>query len=215
MANIKLITAAVVLLVTLSIISSYNSCIELSIPCGQQHTMDDVYRISYQFPDTIIYISNSDKIQKFYISYLAKGVITFSQNGKSMSGCYAYYDYEDIGICELGSVCDSSTYTYYFSISCPYCMTIYKMMDVRPIRARDKKFRGVELSWKNQWSGNTENNNGFYNSIKINNTVYSDVYYFTNKDIAPDSVINIYYNHKLGFVGFEIKDKILWNLKIN
>ena len=53
----------------------------------------------------------------------------------------------------------------------------------------------------------------YVDSIKLNNSVYDDVYLIENKDRSISNVAKFYLTMNQAVVGFELHDGIIWNLK--
>lgn len=193
------------------------SCNNSWAPCGQQHFLDEKYKIDFGLGDTLTYISNLKDSKRFYISLLDSGVISYTQTGKSSSGCYAYYEFEIIGICPLNdsSCIDTIDYIDYRNYKdcqeCKNCMTICKKMSTIPIHSNYKKIEDPELSYFDIWKTQLNNYDEFKESLVLNGQEYKDCYIFY---ILNDRISEIYYNYKYGFVGFKLNIDILYNLSL-
>lgn len=202
-------------LVLVQILILLPSCNNSWAPCGQQHFLDEKYKIDFSLGDTLTYTSNLKSSMKFYISLLDSGVISYPQTGKSSSGCNAYYEFEIIGICPLNdsSCIDAVDYEAYWSNKdcqeCENCMTICKKMSTKPIHSNYKQLEDPELSYFDLLKTQLSNYDEFRDLLIINDYEYKDCYVF---HISSDTISEIYYNYKYGFVGFKMNNEILYNL---
>ena len=200
----------VVFLFTLSCDSS------VFTPCGQEHYLDSSEKICLELNDTLVYKSVQDSII-YSISLLDSGLISYTQTGQSLSGCLAYYEFEIIGICPLNDTSCRDTVekmiyqNYKDCQECGNCMTICKKMSTDPISSRYKTMEDPILAYFNQWSDQLSNHTQYKSEFQINGHTYRNCYVFS---ISSCDLIELYYNHSFGFVGFKTTKGITYNLKI-
>jgi hypothetical protein len=194
------------------------------LPCGQDHNMPSSYKIEYSFGDKLVYQNSSLEKIEYSLSYFMSGDYLVSQTGESASGCYAYYEFEIIGICpiDVNSCTEYEIDTIYTTgnrprqIDCPNCLSIYKIMDTRPINDANRRISDPIIQWKDSWECYLGNNSNTHAQIELNDIKYYDVYAFnTEFEDEGKIIVEIYFNYKKGFVGYKTEEGEVWNLLID
>ena len=202
-------------IIPIVLLTLFSSC-ESSVftACGQEHSLNEEYKIKFQLGDTLIFESESNK-EYFYISLLESGEIYATQAGQSDVGCDAYYEFEMIGICPLSEkhcidTLDKDLFMGRDCEICDNCMNICKKMSRRPIHRFNKELEDPVLSLSTDWSDVLSNRQEYQETLILNNHKYYDCYVFYD---INDSINRIYYNHKLGFVGYKKSNSNIFNLR--
>lgn len=171
------------------------------------------YKTILKVTDTLNYKNHNGHVVQFEVKGIANGQKMTSKTGSSYKSPYTYHEFEAVYLDTLGKAIPpqfKNTLNAHNLASVQPKLTLYEYICLI------KSSGGASIIWFNQLS-KSEKEGRYSVSKKLIFQTFADVLEFSLDaslvTSLPDSrIITWYYNHKLGIVGFQLKNGLLYEL---
>lgn len=171
--------------------------------------MNSDEKFKFNEGDTLVYKSDSLE-KKFSVIKIIHGQYEDSRTGTCSKTPKDIYEFQAI---YMKSIDSSSIPKYYIRTINDDCSGSPSLSnDLIDILNYNLKYSKSKINWYHDLSSLESNYTNSNKEKVLNNTKYQNVFEYAASKDNTDSVEVFYYNRKLGFVGFKLKNGRVFNL---